>query len=224
MNNHKNIFTSLYEKRAWGNDNHPEYKGSSGTGSTKELANGYLIFLKNFVETNNIKSIIDLGCGTFKYNKIIYKNVKNLAYTGYDVYEDLITSLNKEYANTQYSFINLDIYNEMDKIIDGELFIIKDVLQHWSNEEIIKFLRFIINNKKFKYLLITNSCHIPNSMIIKDIQTGYFRPLSINSHPLNKFNLTGLFKFGSTSLSNITGTDIWIKNILETSILIKNYE
>ena len=222
MNNHKDIFTSLYKKCSWGNDKHFEYKGSSGPGSTKEIAQIYLFFLKYFIETNNIKSIVDLGCGTFNYSKIVYKEVKDLAYTGYDVYEDLIISLNKEHANTQYSFINLDIYNEMEKIIDGELFIIKDVLQHWSNEEIIKFLRFIIDNKKFRYLLITNSCDIKNE--IKDIKTGKFRPLSINSYPLNKFNLVGLFKFGSTRLSSIVNTDLWVQNILETSIFIKNYE
>lgn len=44
------IFTQIYETDHWGSNNNPEYKGSSGPGSSVELnKNTYIPFLRKFI-------------------------------------------------------------------------------------------------------------------------------------------------------------------------------
>jgi hypothetical protein len=81
------IFTSIYENCMWGNNNNNEYKGSSGGGSDVYLnKDTYVLFLKNFINTNSIKTVVDLGCGDFRCGKLIYDDL-NVLYSGYDVYK-----------------------------------------------------------------------------------------------------------------------------------------
>lgn len=55
----------------WGNNNN-EYKGSSGGGSDVYLnKDTYVQVLKNFINTNGIKTVVDLGCGDFRCGKLI---------------------------------------------------------------------------------------------------------------------------------------------------------
>jgi hypothetical protein len=61
------VFTKVYENNIWGNDNNVEYNGSSGPGSDIDYnKDNYVPFLKNFITDNNIKNIVDLGCGDFR--------------------------------------------------------------------------------------------------------------------------------------------------------------
>ena len=54
---------------------------------------------------------------------------------------------NNKYLNDKYNFYHLDVYGDKEQIIDGDLCILKDVLQHWTNEQIYNFLDYItINN------------------------------------------------------------------------------
>ena len=63
---------------------------------------------------------------------------------------------------------------------------VKDVLQHWNLNSIYSFLDYLVENKKFRYILICNCCDqkIDNT----DIRTGKFRPLSCDFLPLKKYN------------------------------------
>ena len=66
-------FTNIYETNAWGNNQNVEYSGSSGDGSLIEYnKDTYVPFLKKFITDNNIKTIVDLGCGDFQCGKLIY--------------------------------------------------------------------------------------------------------------------------------------------------------
>jgi hypothetical protein len=69
-------FTNVYESNIWGNNNIAEYNGSSGCGSNINYnKDTYVPFLKNFIIDNNIKNIIDFGCGDFLCGKIIYDDL-----------------------------------------------------------------------------------------------------------------------------------------------------
>ena len=70
------LFTEIYEISWWGDNKNPEYKGSSGGGSDVEYnINTYVPFLKKFITENNIKSVIDLGCGDFRCGPFIYNDL-----------------------------------------------------------------------------------------------------------------------------------------------------
>jgi hypothetical protein len=189
------IFTGVYENNIWGNNYMTEYKGSSGSGSHINYnIHNYVPFLKNFIILNNIKTIVDLGCGDFRCGKMIYDDL-NISYTGYDVYKKVIDYNSTTHSLSKYSFIHLDFCNNKESIINGDMCILKDVIQHWSLENIYKFLDYLIEHKKFKYVLICNCCDQTKDNT--DIEDGDWRKLSCDYFPLKKYNPIKLYKYNS---------------------------
>ena len=181
----EDIFTNIYKNKTWGNNHNDEYSGSSGSGSSLEYnKDSYVPLLKYFIRTNNIKTIVDLGCGDFICGKKIYDDL-DIVYTGYDVYKKLIDYNSKIHLLPKYSFIHLDFCNDKENIMNGDLCILKDVLQHWSLSNIYTFLDYVIDNKKFKYILICNCCD--QTQDDTDIADGNWRQLSSNFFPLKKY-------------------------------------
>lgn len=200
------IFTNIYENKLWGDNNNMGYKGSSGNGS--EIIynkDSYVPFLKQFISYNNIKNIVDLGCGDFLCGKLIYDDL-NITYTGYDTYKKIIDYNSKQYSLPKYSFTHLDFCNNKESIISGELCILKDVIQHWSLNNIYTFLDYLIENKKFKYILICNCCN--QNKDDTDIKNGDWRELSCDYLPLNKYKPIKLFKYNTKEVSLICPLDL----------------
>jgi hypothetical protein len=194
-------FTMIYENNIWGDNKNNNYKGSSGSGSKLNYnKNTYIPFLQKFINDNNIKTVVDLGCGDFLCGTSIYNNL-DILYTGYDVYKNVIENNLNNNSTTKYEFIHLDFYNNKERIKDGELCILKDVLQHWSLDKINIFLQYIIESKKFKYILIINCCHQLTDNI--DILVGEFRPLSCDFLPLKKYNPIKLYNYDTKEVSLI---------------------
>lgn len=194
-------FTNVYESKLWGNNNVAEYSGSSGGGSTLNYnKDTYVPFLKKFINDNNIKNIVDLGCGDFICGKIIYDDL-DILYTGYDTYKKVVDYNSKTHSLPKYSFIHLDFYNNKENIISGDLCILKDVIQHWSLDNIYTFLDYLVEHKKFKYILICNCCNQTRDNT--DITNGKFRPLNCKYFPLKKYNPTELYYYASKEVSVI---------------------
>jgi hypothetical protein len=195
------VFTAVYERNEWGNNNNPHYNGSSGTGSTINYnKDSYVPFLKKFIIDNNIKNVVDLGCGDFICGKLIYDDL-DILYTGYDAYKKVIDYNSKQHSLPKYSFINLDFCNNKENIINGEVCILKDVIQHWSLNNIYEFLDYLVESKKFKYILICNCCNQKQDNT--DIKNGSFRELSCEYLPLKKYNAIKLYNYDSKQVSVI---------------------
>ena len=195
------VFTNIYENNIWGNNNISQYNGSSGGGSDIDYnKNSYVPFLKKLITDNNIKNIVDLGCGDFKCGKLIYDDV-DISYTGYDAYKKVIDYNSTQYPVPKYVFTHLDFCNNKEKIINGDMCILKDVIQHWSLDNIYIFLDYLIEYKKFKFILICNCCNQTQDDI--DIQNGGWRPLSCEYLPLKKYNPIKLYNFHSKEISVI---------------------
>jgi hypothetical protein len=195
------VFTKVYENNIWGNNNNVEYNGSSGPGSDIDYnKDNYVPFLKNFITDNNIKDIVDLGCGDFRCGKLIYDDL-DVLYTGYDAYKKVIDYNSNHHSLPKYSFTHLDFCNNKENILNGELCILKDVIQHWSLDNIYTFLDYLIEYKKFKYILICNCCdQIQDNA---DIKNGDFRTLSCEYLPLKKYNPVKLYNYNSKEVSVI---------------------
>ncbi len=197
----ENIFTYIYENKIWGDNQNKEYNGSSGTGSDINFNKYvYIPFLKNFINEQKLKSIVDLGCGDFRCGKLIYDDL-DIKYTGYEVYKKIVDYNIKNSTDNKYSFIHLDFCNLKEDIIDADLYILKDVMQHWSLRNIYNFLDYLIENKKFKYILICN-CYNQNYND-EDINDGDWRPLSSDLLPLKKYNPIKLFTYHTKEVSVI---------------------
>jgi len=196
------IFTNIYQTKLWGDNKNTEYNGSSGSGSCISYnKDTYVPFLKKFIIDNNIKNVVDLGCGDFECGKLIYDDL-DVLYTGYDAYKKIIEYNSNQYSLSKYSFKHLDFCNNKEEIINGDLCILKDVIQHWSLENIYIFLDYLVDCKKFKYVLICNCCNQIKDNT--DIINGDFRHLSCYYFPLKKYNPTKLYSYDCKEVSVIT--------------------
>ena len=195
------VFTNIYVKNSWGNDNDDVYNGSSGNGSEINFnIDTYVPFLKDFITKNNIKNVVDLGCGNLKCGKLIYDDL-DVVYAGYDTYIKVVENNSNQLSLPKYSFIHLDFYNNKENIINGDLCILKDVIQHWSLNNIYTFLDYLVEYKKFKYILICNCGYQQEDDT--DISTGEFRPLSCDYLPLKKYSPTKIYNYHSKEISVI---------------------
>lgn len=198
----ESIFTNIYAQKQWGDNNCGEYNGSSGPGSSVDYnKNSYIPFLQKFINNNNIKSVVDLGCGDFKCGPLIYDDLC-ISYTGYDAYKPLVDYNSKHFPQPKYTFVHLDFCNNVENINNGDLYILKDVLQHWSISSICTFLDFVIEQKKCKYILITNCCNQKQHM--DDTIDGGWRALSCDYFPLLAFNPKKLYNYNTKEVSVIT--------------------
>jgi len=144
-------FSEIYERNTWGGEQGEFY---SGDGSTQKYADAYAEIVRKFIAENKIERVVDLGCGDFR---VAAKFVSgNFHYTGCDVVFSLIKHLNETRKNETTEFRCVNIVE--DELPDGDLCLIRQVLQHLSNAEIMQVLE---NTQQFKYLIITE--HYPNS-------------------------------------------------------------
>lgn len=191
-------FTAIYENKIWGNMITSMYSGNSGEGSSLEYnIDDYIPFLKKIIMQYSIKSICDLGCGDWRCGEAIYNNL-NINYIGYDAYKKLIDSNIILYP--KYSFKHLDFQSNIDSIESADLCILKDVLQHWTMDEIYSFLDKLTTSNKFKYILICNCCAQTHD---NPDNPNRSTPLSANYLPLKKYNPTIVMKYKTKEISLI---------------------
>lgn len=169
---HKEDFTKIYDNNTW---------GGSGGGSSPEATVDYRKYLETFIKEKNIKSVIDYGCGDWGFSNHIDWN--GVEYIGMDCVDSVIKKNIQNFGSDKIKFKNSEIITD-----DADLLIIKDVFQHWSNNEITEFLDDIIVFHSFKYILITNT----SNQISNNQENGNHsistRPLSARLFPLKKYN------------------------------------
>lgn len=185
-------FTKVYEEKHWGDNGETEYSGSSGSGSSLEYNKSYIPYLREVIKMNHIKTVVDLGCGDFKCGPAIYEGL-DVSYTGYDVYKKIVDYNTSRHPN--YTFKHLDFCNKKEEIIRADICILKDVIQHWSLDNIYTFLDYLVDNKCFKFILLVNCCHQIQDN--QDIYNGDFRPLSSKFLPLKKYKAIKVHNYGT---------------------------
>ena len=201
------LFTKIYETNAWGSSISTDFDGNSGGGSAvNSNITTYIPFLRSFITDNQIKSVVDLGCGDFRCGPHIYDDL-DVSYFGYDTYEKVITCHKKTFFDSKkYTFCHLDFSIHPDEIVGADLCILKDVLQHWENfDDIYRVLDSLTTSKKFKYIMIVN-CSYQDKDGYKENKMygpGVFRPLSARFLPLQKYTPTIIYKYGSKEVSII---------------------
>ena len=150
-------FKKIYEDKIWTPDEEKKnFKYYSGLGSHEdEFIEEYLKKTKLFFQSFKKKpNVVELGCGDFEVSENLVNDTNS--FIACDIYEDLINFNKKKYKNLNVDFKVLDITK--DELPNGDVCIVRCVLQHLSNDLIINFIDKTKN--KFKYLLITE--HYPD--------------------------------------------------------------
>lgn len=186
------VFEHIYKEALWGSNTLGI--GTSGYGSLIRFNVEYIKFLQDFIIAHSIKIVVDIGCGDWQFSDHIYKHT-NVIYYGYDCVKSLIDSHRMTYKSIpRYHFIHCNgsalILHARCK--NGDLLIMKDVLQHWPNTSIVTFLDAIIKKKKYTYILLTND-HTLNDNV--DIFMGDYRPINWNKAPFDKYNVKEVFAY-----------------------------
>ena len=171
----KDRFGEIYQKNFWGSS-------ESGSGEGSEIS--YTVKLRGWLTTAipgyAIENILDAACGDFNWMRLVVPKV-NVDYLGIDIVEKVINDNKKKYENDRVQFEVKNICE--DKLPACDLLLVRDVLFHFSNDEINKFLKNIAE-VEYEYLLV--STHMVNEGFRNiDIVTGDFRLIDLFKEPFN---------------------------------------
>ena len=145
------VFSRIYSQGLWGKSAGTFH---SGSGSTEAHAVEYVRTIAAYVAEHSIRSVVDLGCGDFT----IGRKIADIAadYTGVDVVPDLIQHHTQRYATHNVRFAHRDIV--ADPLPQGDLCLIRQVLQHLSNDQILRILPKLA---RYEHVLVTE--HYPGA-------------------------------------------------------------
>ena len=145
----KAAFKRIYDKSEWGAapmDDGPSFY--SGTGASPELCAPYLRTLQALLDQPHVQRVVEVGCGDLRLTSALdFSNVEQ--YTCLDVAPQVI-----ENANGKLSAREFDAATQ--QLPEGDLLVIKDVLQHWPTQAVKQFQLQIPN---FHYALVTNDAY-----------------------------------------------------------------
>lgn len=155
----KKAMEQVYEMNLWGANNTHFY---SGEGShLPEIVNPYvevlIAFLTSFKEPI---TVCDFGCGDFNIGKQLVEHTSK--YIAVDIVEDLVQFNKEHFKQDNLEFYCLDIAK--DNLPIGDCAIIRQVLQHLSNDEI---KRIVPKLSAFKYVILTE--HLPEGNFIPNV-------------------------------------------------------
>jgi SAM-dependent methyltransferase len=181
MNRMKSVFGALPQDREafriHYETNKSRWGKNSGAGSNPYYTIPYRNFLEAFIWMNRIESIVDVGCGDWQFSRFL--NLGSVNYLGLDVVPSIIAKNQSDFAAENINFQVMP--QDLSTIPQGDLLIMKDVLQHLPNAAIFEFKEKLF--PKFKFVLLTNSFSKLNTQLNVDIKPGEFRCLDLSAAP-----------------------------------------
>jgi SAM-dependent methyltransferase len=164
-----NEFDTIYENNRWG------YK--SGPGSDPDQAKVWIDMVNSFLEKEDVKTIMDIGCGDWRLGQK-YK-LDNKTYTGIDI-SSVILYETMAYSTDNVRFIHGDF--EFLDVEPVDLIIIKDVLQHLPNSKVINIVNKIKNHARYA-LFCDMYIKVNDRELNSDIPMGRARPIDLSEDP-----------------------------------------
>ncbi len=174
-------FSRIYQEKLWGENEAGE--GFSGGGSKLENIVFYYQYLTEFLQSKNIESVVDLGCGDWEFSR--YVNWKGIDYKGFDVVGSVIERDKLQYETEHVHFYCCNFLEA--EIPSADLLICKHVLQHMPNRDVFVFLKLM---PKFKHCIIVEDVtHFQgeNTMhpIMKEFPFWDDRGIDLSEPPFN---------------------------------------
>ncbi len=166
----KERFEEIYASNEW--------RHGSGSGSLPKHTRGYVRCLQRFLREQAIETVVDLGCGDWQFSRFL--RWQGLEYRGFDIVSSVI-----EQNRARFTAPNIEFHLFSGDVADlppADLLIVKDVLQHWSDEAVQAFLPTL---RQYKYSLVTNCVNPGGETVHVDIADGDFRYLDIRRPPFN---------------------------------------
>jgi len=157
----EDVFTAIYKQGKWGADPQGgEFYSGSGSHDC-ELVLPYVEAVSAFLQSlPSPPSVVDLGCGDFNVGRKLRPYCGK--YTACDVVPDLISRNRARFGNADVDFRCLDITK--DHLPEGDVAVLRQVLQHLSNSQILKVLPKLYHYKTLVFTehLSTDPDFCPN--------------------------------------------------------------
>jgi hypothetical protein len=143
------IFSTIYRKKIWGG--RLALGPHSGSGSRdRAVVDPYVTAVRRFLLRCNYPRVVDLGCGDFHVGGKLADCAG--AFIACDIVDFLIEKNRRRFPSIDFRVINaID-----DDLPEGEIVLIRQVLQHLSNSDVAKVLPKL---SRYRYAIITE--HIP---------------------------------------------------------------
>jgi SAM-dependent methyltransferase len=202
--NHKNVFTNIYSKDIWTN--------GSGTGSTPSYCKKYMENIEAYIKKNDIKNVLDLGCGDWQFSQ--YIDWATVDYVGLDVVKTVIDNNIRDYAKENIHFECLDI-SDISKIKEhiekrNQLILMKDVLMHWTNEEVVAWMNKLTQLLTTEHFITANNWKYyrkpEKNNQERALDKRYsWAPIDSQKPPLNKYGFEIIFHYRFKQVSLLKG-------------------
>ena len=176
MNIAEQVFKYIYDNNIWGG------KSLSGPGSELENTKNLRLFISEFIEKYDIKSMIDAPCGDmFWFSKLKLDDVQ---YYGYDIVDDIIVNNKKKFKDRKnYIFEKKDVV--LEKLPKADLIMCRDLIIHLPIEAVFVLIKNFIRSEA-KYLLITQHVVLNDKYPMNtDIKVGSFAFRNLTLPPFN---------------------------------------
>lgn len=126
-------FTKIYDRNYWG--------GGSGTGSRPKYCEMYLAYIKSLLRPGMV--VLDLGCGDWQmYEGFDWSGVE---YFGVDIVRSVVQANIEKHRTENIYFMHSDFSQPIEimslcNVYTPDLILMKDVIHHWTDEEIQRFV------------------------------------------------------------------------------------
>jgi SAM-dependent methyltransferase len=180
------VFSKLYTRREWGPNE------SSGPGSSHVEAKPYLELANGLIELSGWQRVIDLGCG----DGYIATQLDAAEVIGVDCYPIHIARLREQWP--ERGWLQLDLDRDREKLPEGDVAFLKDVLLHWPNHLVCDWLTWARKSGKWNWVICTQDNLQEREG--QDCLLGGLRPLDIEKEPLKNLNLVRLCDFMKKSV------------------------
>lgn len=165
-----------------------EWDGGSGQGSRPHATEAYRAVLDEAIGAADVGSVVDVGCGDWEFSQLV--DWSKISYLGLDVVPEVVAANRARFGGNRTRFEVQDVAN--DPAPPADLLVCKDVLQHWPNDAIHRFVEE--NLRRYRYLLLTNdiwSVHCPDGSLNGEIAVGAWRTIDLERPP---FRFTAAWK------------------------------
>ena len=169
------VFSDVYERDLW--------NGGSGPGSAPENSEVYRRFLQEFLDGFDYPvKVVDLGCGDWRIGELM--DWLGVDYVGVDVVPEVVEANRRRDTPDNVSFVCLDAL--VDDLPEGDVLVVKDVLQHWPNADVLRLLDAA--EERFTFTVVTNDVSSKShpAKVNSDIALGDWRPIDIERAPFDR--------------------------------------
>jgi SAM-dependent methyltransferase len=226
----RRTFQDVYERNLWGSDSGSKF--FSGIGSRGAALQVYVQQMADLLRGHSVElgrplSIVDLGCGDFQVGRALLEELPGLEYVGCDIVPELIAHNNAAYATDKVGFRQLDLVS--DPLPDGDVCLVRQVLQHLSNADITAFLK----RADYRWIYLTeghpairtgtvNPDKLAGHEVRFDWRTGRGRGVELDRPPFN-LATQEMFRVAAPPHEVIVTERVFVARSAEASLGRKEY-